>query len=66
MVQSGFILNLNAFVLPMRGKRLGGNVESRHEAREVFIGFFSFYLYLKVNAGALGLLQQNLDKEIRM
>jgi hypothetical protein len=49
----GFILNLNAFVLPMRGKRLGGNEENRHEAREVFIGFSFFNLYLKVNAFAL-------------
>jgi hypothetical protein len=61
MVQPGFILNLNAFVLPMRGKRLEGNKESRYEGREVFIGFFSFYLYLKVNAGALGSPRAALD-----
>jgi hypothetical protein len=53
MVQPGFILNLNAFVLPMRGKRLEGNKENRHEAGEVFIGSFSFYRYRKVNAFTL-------------
>jgi hypothetical protein len=41
----------------MRGKELEGNKESWYEGREVFIGFFSFYLYLKVNAGALGILR---------
>jgi hypothetical protein len=39
MVQPGFILNLNAFVLPMRGKKQEGNKEGWYAGRAVLLAF---------------------------
>jgi hypothetical protein len=39
MVQPGFVLKLNAFVLPMRGKKREGNKEGWYEGREVLSAF---------------------------